>query len=138
MTDQTSITQNVYVNAVLTNYLRLPQTPLRSAPRDYHIATRLWERGIPLKAVYAAFIIATARRQLRHPKAYPLDKIQSLGYFIHAIEEVQERPPHPAYLRNLVDKLKPWVHAKEALLRLSTASTPTATLGQTPAVPDGR
>ena len=122
-----------YVTAIITNYLRLPGTPLRASRNDRRLAADLHERGVPLRVVYAAFVLAGVRHSHR---------IRTLAYFLGAIDEVlQTDPPlDPAYVAYLAEKLQPHVAEKEALLR--SRSEPIrpalATRGQKSAFPRGR
>ena len=59
--------RQAYVDAVVTNYVRLPGTPLRASRGDRHFARILQEQGVPLRVVYAAFVLAIARREVRSP-----------------------------------------------------------------------
>ena len=80
--------------------------------------------------VWAAFVVAAARRAIRGPTQRPLDPIRTLYYFLPAIDELRANPPDADYVHYLAAKLKPLVMEKEARL------TPSA--GQNAAVPDGR
>jgi hypothetical protein len=109
-----------YVNAVVTNYLRLPGTPLRASRSDRRLAAALYDRGIPLRVVWAAFVVAAARWVIRGPHQRRLDKIRTLYYFLPAIDEALEAQPEPDYVRYLAAKLAPHVAEKERLLASAT------------------
>ena len=108
-----------YVTAIITNYLRLPGTPLRASRNDRRLAADLHERGVPLRVLYAAFVLAAVRHAHRSPGQHPPAPIRTLAYFLGAIDEVlQTDPPlDPAYVAYLAEKLQPHVAEKEALLR---------------------
>ena len=131
-----------YVTAIITNYLRLPGTPLRASRNDRRLAADLHERGVPLRVVYAAFVLAGVRHSYRSPSQQTPSPIRTLAYFLGAIDEVlQTDPPlDPAYVAYLAEKLQPHVAEKEALLR--SRSEPIrpalATRGQKSAFPRGR
>ena len=56
----------IYVAAaVLTLYVDLPDTPLRANVQDQRQARRLYDRGVPLRVVEAAFLLASLRRLAR-------------------------------------------------------------------------
>ena len=111
-----TIARRAYVNAVVRNYVRLPGTPLRASRRDRQLAAALHDRGVPLRVVWAAFVIAAARWAVRGPQQRRLDKIRTLFYFLPAINEVLEAQPEPDYVRYLAAKLAPFVVEKERLL----------------------
>lgn len=137
-----SATRKRYVIAVITNYLRLPGTPLRASRNDRGLAAKLHDRGVPLRVLYAAFVLAGVRHSYRSPGQQTLSPIRTLSYFLGAIDEVlQTDPPlDPAYVAYLAEKLQPRVAEKEALLR--SRSEPfkpaPATRGQKSAFPRGR
>lgn len=108
-----------YVTAIITNYLRLPGTPLRASRNDRRLAAELHDRAVPLRVVYAAFVLAGVRHSHRSPGQQNLSPIRTLSYFLGAIDEVlQTDPPlDPAYVAYLAEKLQSRVAGKEALLR---------------------
>jgi len=124
--------RQAYVNAVATHYARLPGTPTRASRRDRHLAATLHDRGVPLRVVWAAFVIAGARWAIRGNSQPKLEPIRTLHYFLPAIDEVLASNPDPDYLRFLARKLAPFVRAKEQTLVAALRG------GQNPAVPDGR
>jgi hypothetical protein len=127
----TSKARQAYVNAVAANYVRLPGTPLRTSRQDRRLAAALHDRGVPLRVVWAAFILAAVRWAIRSPTQRRLDPIRTLYYFLPAIDEVLESTPDLGYVNYLAAKLRPLVSEKEALLASSRH-------GQIPAVSDGR
>ena len=112
--------RQAYVNAVVTNYVRLPGTPLRASRRDRRLATALYDRRVPLQVVWAAFVVAAARWALRSPQQRTLESIRTLYYFVPAIDEVLAIAPEPDYVQYLAGKLRPFVAEKEQLLAAAT------------------
>jgi len=113
--------RQAYVNAIVRNYVRLPGTPLRASRRDRRLATALYDRRVPLRVVWAAFVIAAARRAVRGPQQRKLEAIRTLYYFVPAINETLDTSPDPDYVQYLAGKLRSLVAEKERLL---TAATP--------------
>ena len=96
----------LYVAAVLTLYLDLPDTPLRASVPDQRQA-RLWfDRGVPLPVVETALLLACLRRRARPTDVPPLPRIRSLAYFQPIIEELREHPAPGGYLQYLRLKLR--------------------------------
>ena len=106
--------ERVYLDAVLATYSSLPGTPIQPSRRDRALARELCRRGVPLRTVRTALLLATARRTLR--SGPPLAPVRTLHYFLPAIEEVLELPPDPDYVDYLAAKLKPFASQKTALL----------------------
>jgi hypothetical protein len=103
-----------YLEAVLTTYSSLPGTPERPSRQDRRLARELCHRGVPLKIVRTALLLAAARRTFR--SGPPLPPVRTLHYFLPALDEVIAQPPEPGYLEYLVAKLKPFASKKTALL----------------------
>jgi hypothetical protein len=82
----------LYISAVLTLYVDLPDTPLRANIQDQRLAHRLFETGVPLSLVETAFLLASLRRLCRPSDVPPLPRIRSLAYFQPVIQELQEHP----------------------------------------------
>jgi hypothetical protein len=96
----------VYVAAVLTLYVDLPDTPLRASVPDQRQA-RLWfDRGVPLEMIETALLLACLRRTVRPTDVPPLPRIRSLAYFQPVIEELREHPAPSGYLPYLRLKLR--------------------------------
>jgi hypothetical protein len=106
--------ERLYLEAVLTTYSSLPGTPARPSRQDRRLARDLCRRGVPLRTVRMALLLAAARRTLR--SGPPLAPVRTLHYFLPAIEEVLEQPPDPEYVNYLAAKLKPFASQKTALL----------------------
>ncbi len=113
----TTRARQVYVDAVVTNYVRLPGTPLRSSRQDRRFARLLHEQHVPLRVVYAAFVLAIARREVRSPSQPRLPAIRTLRFFQGTIDEVLQTQPDPAYVHYLAAKIRPLVVEKDTALR---------------------
>lgn len=108
--------RQAYVHAVLTHYRRLPGTPLHASRRDRRLAAALHDRGVPLRVVWAAFVITGVRWAIRGPKQRKLEKIRTLYYFLPAIDEVLDTSPDSDYVHYLAVMLRPFVAEKDRLL----------------------
>ena len=95
-----------YVATVLILYVDLPETPLRASVQDQWQARRLRDRGVPLRVVEAAFLLASLRRLLRPADVPPLPPIRSLAYFQPVIDELVEHPVPDNYLEFLRLKMR--------------------------------
>jgi hypothetical protein len=115
-------TRQAYVNAVVRNYLRLPGTPLQASRRDRKLAAALYDRRVPLRVVWHAFVIAAARWAIRGPQQRRLDSIRTLYYFVPAIDELLDTSPDTDYVQYLAEKLRSFVAEKERLLAAATPS----------------
>ncbi len=113
----TTLARQAYVDAVVTNYVRLPGTPLRSSRQDRRFARWLHEQRVPLRVVYAAFVRAIARREIRSASQPRLAAIRTLRFFQGAIDEVLQTQLDPDYVQHLAAKIKPLVAEKDAALR---------------------
>ncbi len=103
----------LYAVSVLTLYVDLPDTPLRTNTQDQRQARSWFDRGVPLPVVETALLLASLRR-IRAPGVPPLPRIRSLAYFQPVIEELLEHPVPDGYLqylrfklRSIVDKASP-------------------------------
>ena len=94
-----------YVQRVLDTYCQTPTTAGRVRPADRRLAIELFQRGVPLSMVQAAFSLAAARRIFRDPEATPLSPIRSLHYFLPVLDEIRSEPIGPEYIRYLEWKL---------------------------------
>jgi hypothetical protein len=130
----TTCSRQRYADAVLQHYVRLPGTPLRASRRDRMLAAALYDRGIPLPVVWAAFVIAAARWAIRSPQQRRLEKIRTLYYFVPAVDEVLASRPDPAYVHYLAGKLRPFVAEKERLLAAVSSASQSSRTRQNSAV----
>jgi hypothetical protein len=119
----TICTRPCYVDAVVRNYVRLPGTPIRASRRDRLLAKALYNRGIPLPVVWAAFVIAAARWAIRSPQQRRLPEIRTLYYFVPAIDEILATSPDPGYVEYLASKLQSLVAEKDRLLATAATSS---------------
>jgi hypothetical protein len=88
-----------YLKRLLDLYCGLPHTAARRPSRyDRQLAEQLFDRGLELHTVEAAFLLASARRIRRDPQAPTLPAIRSLAYFLPIIEEVLQQTPDAGYL----------------------------------------
>ena len=105
--------ERLYLEAVLTTYNSLPGTPMCPSRQDRRMARELCHRGVPLRIVRTALLLATTRRTFR--SGPPLPPVRTLHYFLPAIDEVLHHPPDPGYLEYLAAKLRPFASQKTAL-----------------------
>jgi len=113
--------ERIYLDAVLGTYTSLPGTPARSSQRDRRLARDLCRRGVPLRAVRTALLLAAARRTLR--AGPPLPPVRTLHYFLPVLKEVLTLPPEPDYVEYLAAKLQPLVAEKNRLLAPEAAQS---------------
>jgi hypothetical protein len=97
-----------YVHRVLETYQRTPGTSGQVRPPDRRLALELQRRGIPLRTVENAFVLAAARRIFRPAEALPLTRVRSLAYFVPVIEELLATPIDENYFEYLRRKLEPF------------------------------
>ena len=96
----------LYVAAVLTLYVDLPDTPLRASIPDQRQARIWFDRGVALEVVETALLLACLRRTVRPAGVPRLPRIRSLAYFQPVIEELREHPVAGGYLQYLRLKLR--------------------------------
>ncbi len=96
----------LYVSAVLTLYVDLPDTPLRASVPDQRQARIWFDRGVTLEVVETALLLAGLRRTVRPSDLPPLPRIRSLAYFQPVIEELLDHPAPGGYLQYLRLKLR--------------------------------
>jgi hypothetical protein len=113
--------RQAYVDAVTANYVRLPGTPLRVSRSDRRFASELHQRRVPLHIVYAAFVLAVVRREIRSATLPRLAPIRTLAYFRGTIDEMLDQPPDPEYIRYIAAKIRPSVAEKQRLLCVTSA-----------------
>ena len=109
----------IYVAAVVTAYVELPDTPISARAQDLSCARRFYHDGIPLPVVESALLLASLRRLARPIDAVPLPQIRSLAYFRPVIDELQNQPLPDGYfdylrlkLRNVASRLPAGVQKK--------------------------
>ncbi len=129
--------ERIYLDSVLGTYSSLPGTPGRPSRQDRRLARDLCRRGVPLRAVRTALLLAAARRTLR--SGPPLAPVRTLHYFLPALEEVLTLPPEPEYVDYLAAKLQPLIAEKNRILTAGpTSSHPHRHTRQNSALPDRR
>ena len=99
------IGQEEYVRRVLAAYRNTPGTTGTVRRADRMLAAQLYQRGLSLKAIENALVLASARRLIRPDDAPPLGTIRSLAYFLPVIEEVRQSRGSPEYFEYLRHKL---------------------------------
>ena len=111
--------QRRYVQAVLSRYRWLPDTPSECSRHDRRLARGWYEQGVPLIVVEAALLLAATRRALREPYLAPLPRVRALHYFAPVVPELLENPKDPDhdYLVCLLRRLRPLAELKLAQLR---------------------
>jgi hypothetical protein len=99
-------TQEEYVQRVLAAYRCTPGTTGTIRRPDRLLAAQLYERGVPLRVIENALVLAAARRLIRPVESPPLTTIRSLAYFVPVIEEVSSLRVSPDYFRYLRHKIE--------------------------------
>ena len=94
-----------YVRQVLEAYRKTPGTMGTVRRADRMLAAQLYQRGLSVKVIENALVLAATRRMIRPTDAPPLGTIRSLAYFLPVIEEVLELRVSPDYFEYLRHKL---------------------------------
>ncbi len=97
--------QEEYVRQVLDAYRKTPGTMGTVRRADRMLAAQLYQRGLSVKVIENALVLAATRRMIRPTDAPPLGTIRSLAYFLPVIEEVLELRVSPDYFEYLRHKL---------------------------------
>jgi hypothetical protein len=97
--------QEAYVRQVLEAYRKTPGTMGTVHRADRMLAAQLYQRGLSVKVIENALVLAATRRMIRPADAPPLGTIRSLAYFLPVIEEVLELRVSPDYFEYLRHKL---------------------------------
>jgi len=100
------ISRRLYVQRALDLYRLAPGTTGYLRRSDRRLAGELYDRGVSLEMVYAAMILAVARRTFRSESAPPLAPIATLHYIRPLIDELIAEPPQPGYLSYIRYKLE--------------------------------
>ena len=103
--DTAGLGQEEYVRQVLEAYRKTPGTMGTVRRADRMLAAQLYQRGLSVKVIENALVLAATRRMIRPTDAPPLGPIRSLAYFLPVIEEVLELRVSPDYFEYLRDKL---------------------------------
>ena len=104
--DQQPLSREEYIQKVLGAYCQTPGTVGTIRRPDRLLAAELYARGVPLRAVENALVLAASRRLIRPAGAPPLATIRSLAYFSPVIEEVLESRVSPDYFQYLRHKIR--------------------------------
>jgi len=94
-----------YIRQVLEAYRQTPGTMGTVRRADRILAAQLYQRGLSLKVIDNALVLAATRRLIRPADAPPLGTIRSLAYFLPVIEEVLQLRVAPHYFDYLRQKL---------------------------------
>jgi hypothetical protein len=95
-----------YVRKVLEAYRNTPGTCGNLRRPDRLLAVQLYQRGVPLRKVENALVLAAVRRLIRPADAPPLTTVRSLAYFLPVIEEVLETEVGEEYFQYARQKLQ--------------------------------
>jgi hypothetical protein len=99
------LSQEEYVRQVLEAYRKTPGTLGTVRRADRMLAVQLYQRGLSVKVIENALVLAATRRLIRPAEAPPLGAIHSLAYFLPVIEEVLQLRASPDYFEYLRQKL---------------------------------
>lgn len=102
--------QEEYIRQVLEAYRKTPGTIGTVRRADRMLAAQLYQRGLSVRVIENALVLAAARRLMRHADAPPLGTIRSLAYFLPVIEEVlglRVSPDYFQYLRHKLERIGP-------------------------------
>jgi hypothetical protein len=100
------LSQEDYVRQVLEAYRKTPGTMGAVRRADRMLAARLYQRGLSVRVIENALVLAATRRMTRPTDALPLAPIRSLAYFLPVIEEVLNLRVSPDYFDYLRRKLE--------------------------------
>lgn len=94
-----------YVRRVLDAYRHTPGTTGQVRPADRRLARDLNARGISLRTVQDALLVASARRFCNAAPASRPSTARSLAYFLAVVDELQAQPIADGYRCYLADRL---------------------------------
>ena len=100
------LSQEEYVRQVMEAYRKTPGTMGTVRRADRLLAAQLYQRGLSLKVIENALVLAATRRLMRPSEALPLGTIRSLAYFLPVIEEVLASHVDPEYFQHVRRKLQ--------------------------------
>ena len=104
--------QEEYIRQALEAYRKTPGTTGTVRPPDRMLAAQLYQRGVAVRVIENALVLAAARRLMRPADAPPLGTIRSLAYFLPVIDEVLGLRVSPDYFQYLRHKLKLFVSTR--------------------------
>jgi hypothetical protein len=99
------LSREEYVRQVLEAYRKTQGTTGTVRRADRMLAVQLYQRGLSVKVIENALVLAAIRRLIRPAEAPPLGTIHSLAYFLPVIEEVLQLRASPDYFEYLRQKL---------------------------------
>jgi hypothetical protein len=99
------LSQEEYIRQVLEVYRKTPGTMGTVRRADRLVAVQLYQRGLSVKVIENALVLAATRRLIRPADVPPLGTVRSLAYFLPVIEEVLELRISPDYFEYLRYKL---------------------------------
>ena len=102
--------QEEYVRQVLEAYRKTPGTTGTVRRADRMLAAQLYQRGLSVRVIENALVLAATRRLVRPADAPPLGTVRSLAYFLPVIEEVlglRVSPDYFEYLRHKLARIAP-------------------------------
>jgi hypothetical protein len=102
------LSREQYVDQVLEAYRHTPGTTGQVRQSDRLLAVQLEQRGVPLRTVENALLLAAARRLYRPANAPPLTTVRSLAYFVPVIEELLASDVSEEYFQYIRRKLEPF------------------------------
>jgi len=102
----TALSQEAYVRQVLEAYRKTPGTMGMVRRADRLLAAQLHQRGLSVKVIENALVLAATRRLIRPSDVPPLGTIRSLAYFLPVIEEVLGMRANPDCFRYLRHKIE--------------------------------
>src|SRR5262249_12960460 len=97
--------QEEYMRQVLEAYRKTPGTMGTVRRADRLLAAQLYQRGLSLKVIENALVLAATRRLIRPTGGPPLGTIRSPGIFLPVHEEVLGLRVSPDYFDYLRHKL---------------------------------
>ena len=98
--------QEEYIRQVLEAYRQTPGTMGTVRRTDRMLAAQFYQRGLSVRVIENALVLAATRRLMRPANALPLGTIRSLAYFLPVIEEVLDLRVSPDYFQYLRQKLE--------------------------------
>ncbi len=120
--EENPISREEYVQKVLSAYRQTAGTTGTVRRPDRLLAAQLHERGVPLRAVENALVLAAARRLARPVGAPPLGMIRSLAYFSAVIDEVIHLRVGPDYFQPARPDRSPCSNTADFLIPSATKS----------------
>jgi hypothetical protein len=95
------LSREEYIRKVLSAYRQTPGTAGAIRRADRLLAAQWYARGVPLRAVENALVLAASRRLFRPTAAPPLGTIRSLAYFVPVLDEALQLTVSQDYFQYL-------------------------------------